>query len=778
MPVMEESNEILEKICGIRRSFDELVSRHSDDTAFADSVSGALDAADFLPEDGIRKEYAKGADSARLLRIGIVGAVKAGKSSLLNSLFFDGQDILPKAATPMTAALTEMTWGEKCSVTVDFFTDQDIDELKKRSAEYERRFNETKAQKVKDMEEAWRKAQKRRNPLFAADPKPEDRAKWEELSVKSARSVMKANMNLSGAWEQYQMISKSAEPRKTGSETFSVSSVSEISGRLEDYVGSEGKYMPFTSKVSIALPLEGLRGIAVVDTPGFNDPVPSRDERARLALRDCDAIFILSRATPFLTKTDMEVISKITQKNGLREIYIVPSQVDSTLMAPEHIKGSAGNMDTALESIRGILSGIVSRNLRDINDKGVFDQLITQASDRMFLTSGICESMSRTFADRDSWDSGKKNVWQNLCRNYPDFFSDSDQSTSIASLRKLGNTDVIRKSIDDVKSRKEDIFRERLQKFGSKYERAAEEARKSIISELEAREDDINKNDIGKTEALIKQLQDTYDTIAPELDDVFEDTVNEWYDSVKDEYQNRLSVSKGNVKEAMKAQEGEKTNEWTTKEESSWSNLFGLFAGDVHHQETVVTVNVNSLKGAIYDYVDDYNDFLPHFFNSQVRVLVKKIINNVQKVWIDKSNSDESASSFRNRVRKTLSGLVKEYDLACNAEQSSISSSMAEILGGISSLLSGGNPSRLEGRSAETFIEQSKEFVNELNRKFKGKLNDAIEDVYRQCTSCNFSKSVLDPYLEQLEKKKQDMEKPKLALESLKRMKAEVAAIK
>ena len=329
-----------------------------------------------------------------------------------------------------------------------------------------------------------------------------------------------------------------------------------------------------------------------------------------------------------------------------------------------------------------------------------------------------------------------------------------------------------------MKSRKEDIFRERLQKFGSKYERAAEEARKSIISELEAREADINKNDIGKTEALIKQLQDTYDTIAPELDEVFEDTVNEWYDSVKDEYQNRLSVSKGNVKEAMKAQEGEKTNEWTTKEESSWSNLFGLFAGDVHHQETVVTVNVNSLKGAIYDYVDDYNDFLPHFFNSQVRVLVKKIINNVQKVWIDKSNSDESASSFRNRVRKTLSGLVKEYDLACTAEQSSISSSMAEILGGISSLLSGGSPSRLEGSSAETLIEQSKEFVNELNRKFKGKLNDAIEDVYRQCTSCNFSKSVLDPYLEQLEKKKQDMEKPKLALESLKRMKAEVAAIK
>ncbi|WP_273660677.1 dynamin family protein [Pseudomonas aeruginosa] len=45
----------------------------------------------------------------RLMNIGIVGRVKAGKSSLLNALVFDGEPILPKAATPMTAALTTIT---------------------------------------------------------------------------------------------------------------------------------------------------------------------------------------------------------------------------------------------------------------------------------------------------------------------------------------------------------------------------------------------------------------------------------------------------------------------------------------------------------------------------------------------------------------------------------------------------------------------------------------------------------------------------------------------
>ena len=90
---MEDSNEVLEKVCGLRSSFQRLIENHQNDTNFTDSVNAALDAAEFPSEEKIRQEYEKSTNSARLLRIGIVGAVKAGKSSLLNSLFFEGQDI-------------------------------------------------------------------------------------------------------------------------------------------------------------------------------------------------------------------------------------------------------------------------------------------------------------------------------------------------------------------------------------------------------------------------------------------------------------------------------------------------------------------------------------------------------------------------------------------------------------------------------------------------------------------------------------------------------------
>lgn len=48
----------------------------------------------------------------QLLSIGIMGQVKAGKSSFLNALLFGGKPILPEAATPKTANLTKISYGK------------------------------------------------------------------------------------------------------------------------------------------------------------------------------------------------------------------------------------------------------------------------------------------------------------------------------------------------------------------------------------------------------------------------------------------------------------------------------------------------------------------------------------------------------------------------------------------------------------------------------------------------------------------------------------------
>ncbi len=109
----------------------------------------------------------------RGLKVGIIGRVKAGKSSLLNALIFEGKDVLPKVATPMTASLTILKYAQNLSAEAQFYNEQDIEELiyneqdieeliyneqdieelKKDHERYEKKFKEIVSEEVKKIEE-------------------------------------------------------------------------------------------------------------------------------------------------------------------------------------------------------------------------------------------------------------------------------------------------------------------------------------------------------------------------------------------------------------------------------------------------------------------------------------------------------------------------------------------------------------------------------------------------------------------------------------------------
>ena len=113
--------EHLKKIDAVVAKYDDITGTMADTVR---SESGVLSA------EKMQEELASIAQENRLLSIGIIGRVKAGKSSLLNALFFDGKELLPKAATPMTAALTVIRYGEKACAEVEFFSKTDIAAVK------------------------------------------------------------------------------------------------------------------------------------------------------------------------------------------------------------------------------------------------------------------------------------------------------------------------------------------------------------------------------------------------------------------------------------------------------------------------------------------------------------------------------------------------------------------------------------------------------------------------------------------------------------------------
>ena len=90
--------------------------------------------------DELRKKFQISTAEGGRLRVGIIGRVKAGKSSLLNALLFDGKDVLPKAATPMTASLTVLGYAAEPYAEVEFFEEKDIENMRQRAQDYDLEF--------------------------------------------------------------------------------------------------------------------------------------------------------------------------------------------------------------------------------------------------------------------------------------------------------------------------------------------------------------------------------------------------------------------------------------------------------------------------------------------------------------------------------------------------------------------------------------------------------------------------------------------------------------
>ena len=273
---MELKNKVLNAI----RCIEESITKYND--VFGEKARLIITEENLSTAEKMEIELNDIAKEGRLLNIGIIGRVKAGKSSLLNSLFFEGEDILPKAATPMTAALTFLTYGEKAQGIVNLFSDEDIEELKQIHMHYretwDKKYQQERESAVRRMKE---KSKHEVDKISEKEVK--DIAKVEDMAKKNADRLMNDHFNRP-AYEQYELMKNKREsiPRSDNNQILvQGESLEQLMNSLKDYVGANGSMMPFTKSVEIQLPNENLKDISVVDTPGINDPVLSREIRTK-----------------------------------------------------------------------------------------------------------------------------------------------------------------------------------------------------------------------------------------------------------------------------------------------------------------------------------------------------------------------------------------------------------------------------------------------------------------------------------------------------------------
>ncbi|GAA8991866.1 hypothetical protein BTM273_12410 [Helicobacter pylori] len=332
----------------------------------------------------------------RGLKVGIIGRVKAGKSSLLNALIFEGKDVLPKAATPMTASLTILKYAQNLSAEAQFYDEQDIEELKRDHERYEKEFKEIVSEEVKKIEEKQQgllnKAKEKLSNFSKSlsrnksnEEVPKERILSDEEILKKAQKIAKNELDndakLSASHDQYERMKKSGLINPKDLETrIQADSLEELNQKLYQFVGKEGKYMPYTKAVQISLNNPNLKDLEIIDTPGVNDPIVSREVRTKALLKECDVVFVIIPSGNFLTDSDMDLFDRVSNKEGIQRVYFVASQADSAVCAPSEVENSRHHLPTALTNTQKILSSSLNATMSLLEKKYPHQQEIFESA--------------------------------------------------------------------------------------------------------------------------------------------------------------------------------------------------------------------------------------------------------------------------------------------------------------------------------------------------------------------------------------------------------------
>ncbi len=430
---------------------DDIVDRYPG-PGFTDGLYGEKGAP--LKAKIVREDALAMAREGRNLRVGIIGRVKVGKSSLLNALMFAGNDVLPKAATPMTASLTILRYTDQDMpyAEVEYFRPEDVNDMRQLAEEYDSRFTVLLAERQKAAEE--RAARPGARNVSQPDP--------ERLSA-SVKRELDTDPRLGGAKDMYARICDAGGLGDKGGKTERVDGrdLADLQGKLANYVGSGGRLTPFTKCLTLYLPIPSLQGVDVVDTPGVNDPVRSREERTMEELHNCDVVFVVSPAGQFLNRQDLDLMGRLTYKDGVREVFLVASQVDGQLFGSERDKHD-GRLPDVLQGLRSTLATQASNTLAAENatNQGL-DTLKSQLAERLVVTSSVAHALLTQ--PETEWDDTVRHVWSLLRSGYPAEFTQLESARPhLEAMAGIGQTNLM---LEQVRGRKQVITEEKVNAF-------------------------------------------------------------------------------------------------------------------------------------------------------------------------------------------------------------------------------------------------------------------------------------------------------------------------
>ncbi|WP_025524008.1 dynamin family protein [Vibrio parahaemolyticus] len=422
----------------------------------------------------------------RILRIGIVGQIKRGKSSFLNSLLFDGESVLPKAATPMTAALTKISYSQEPSAKIEFYSKNEWNKVLEQAVrieQEEKRYQDL----LTEFQASQGSSQGRRGVRPPQKPNhPEESKACFELY----QMVKRSGLNVDDYLDQVQVIDE-------------VNSNETLISDLTPYVGADGTFTPIVKSSSLALNLPGLKDIEVVDTPGMNDPIVSRGRRTQEFLGQCDVIFLLSYCGQFLDSQDMALLAQNIPNKGIEEIILIGSLFDSALL------DEYSNYDSIQQALPALTRSLNDQAQSEVSAVCRQDELNNCGQSHLMQTlknalppifvSSRCYDLARKGGDLSEEE---QHTLSRLNQMYDDFTFTPEILAAVANFNKVHS------KLELVRENKDAIMAERIDNLMKGAERDLLQKLTAISNDISYKLNNLQQGDLIEIENKQIELTD------------------------------------------------------------------------------------------------------------------------------------------------------------------------------------------------------------------------------------------------------------------------------
>ena len=461
--------KIIAKI-GALDKYKDYLSNNSDISSFNESLKNLKISLEEKRQEG------------RIFKLGIVGQMKTGKSSFLNEYLF-GEEILPTAATPMTAALTLIKYSDENKAEIEFYNRDDWSSIEEKNKEYEKEYN-------KALEEAKEEAEKK-GKVFN-----KERFKFEDVD-----SILK------GSHEIYKNFKENGLNKNSLGEikTIKINDKKNILEDLKEYVGSKGKYTPLVKMTTLYINDDRIKDYIIVDTPGTNDPIISRGQKTKEFLGKCDYIVFLSYSSQFLDNNDNAYIKEQLPSEGKKDILILASKFDNQLSQESVFDDADGDIKVAYEEEKRKLSRKLDR-WRD-EFKKEKNPLDLSKSELEFQST----MLYRIYKNFDNLSGTEKEIFDRLKDDY-------DNSIFTKELLKdLSGMPAVERKISNILLRKEEIMKNGIKDLLDGKRDSLSKILEKIRKGFEERKFELSDVGIKDVENKINNLQEKISLLSSEI---------------------------------------------------------------------------------------------------------------------------------------------------------------------------------------------------------------------------------------------------------------------